>query len=100
MPRREKAVRFFLGKLQLAEQARPTGGIDMFFRRKGWLRKEFDEKLLTQLNNNKEHWQRQKQLLDRSFDASEEAICQTKIAQVKYYFLLKEAKQRNVSIKR
>ncbi|MDF2855021.1 MAG: hypothetical protein K0Q87_872 [Neobacillus sp.] len=72
----------------------------MFFRRKGWLRKEFDEKLLTQLNNNKEHWQKQKQLLDRSFDASDEAICQTKIAQVKYYFLLKEAKQRNVSIKR
>lgn len=72
----------------------------MFFRRKGWLRKEFDEKLLAQLNNYKEHWQKQKQLLDRSFDASEEAISQTKIAQVKYYFLLKEAKQRNVSIKR
>ena len=71
----------------------------MFFRRKGWLRKEYDEKLLTQLQEYKEQWQKQKQLLERSFDPSEEAICQTKIAQVKYYFLLKEAKHRNVRMK-
>jgi len=72
----------------------------MFFQRKGWLRKEYDKKLLTQLQEYKEHWQKQKQLLDKSFDPSEEAICQTKIAQVKYFFLLREAKKRNVSIKR
>ncbi|MEW9053997.1 MAG: YaaL family protein [Neobacillus sp.] len=72
----------------------------MFFRRRGWLRKEFDEKLLTQLNEYKDQWQKQKQLLDRSFDPSEEAICQTKIAEVKYFFLLKEAKHRNVRISR
>lgn len=72
----------------------------MFFRRKGWLRKEFDEKLLGQLNEYKEQWQKQKQLLDKSFDPSEEAICQTKIAEAKYIFLLREAKQRNVSLKR
>ncbi|PAE31449.1 YaaL family protein [Bacillus sp. 7884-1] len=72
----------------------------MFFKRKGWLRKEFDGKLLTQLQEYKEHWREQKQLLDKSFDPSEEAICQTKIAQAKYFFLLKEAKERNVSIKR
>ncbi|WP_370576316.1 YaaL family protein [Neobacillus niacini] len=77
-----------------------TGGIAMFFQRKGWLRKEFDQKLLTQLQEYKEHWQKQKQLFDKSFDPSEEAICQTKIAQVKYFFLLREAKERNVSIKR
>nr|WP_263323962.1 YaaL family protein [Neobacillus sp. Marseille-Q6967] len=72
----------------------------MFFRRKGWLRKEFDEKLLTQLLEYKEYWQSQKQLLDKSFDPSEEAICQTKIAEAKYIFLLKEAKHRNLSLKR
>jgi hypothetical protein len=72
----------------------------MFFRRKGWLRKEFDQKLLTQLNGYKEYWQNQKQLLDKSFDPSEEAICQTKIAELKYFFLLREAKHRNVRIKR
>lgn len=77
-----------------------TGGITMFFKRKGRLRKEYDDKLLSQLQEYKEHWQKQKQLMDKSFDPSEEAICQTKIAQVKYYFLLREAKERNVSIKR
>jgi hypothetical protein len=72
----------------------------MFFRRKGWLRKEYDEKLLTQLNEYKQYWHQQKLLLDKSFDPSEEVICQTKIAEVKYIFLLKEAKQRNVTLKR
>jgi hypothetical protein len=72
----------------------------MFFRRKGWLRKEYDLKLLAKLEEYKENWQRQKVLLDKSFDPSEEVICQTKIAEVKYIFLLKEAKQRNVSLRR
>ncbi|MGX6446410.1 YaaL family protein [Neobacillus sp. K501] len=72
----------------------------MFFRRKGWLRREFDEKLLGQLTEYKEQWQKQKQLLEKSFDPSEEAICQTKIAEAKYIFLLREAKQRSVSYKR
>jgi len=72
----------------------------MFFRRKGWLRKEYDLKLLAKLEEYKENWQQQKVLLDKSFDPSEEVICQTKMAEVKYIFLLKEAKQRNVSIRR
>jgi hypothetical protein len=71
----------------------------MFFRRKGRLRKEYDERLLTKLEQYKEYWQQQKILLDKSFDPSEEVICQTKIAEVKYIFLLKEAKQRKVSLK-
>ncbi|WP_160726178.1 YaaL family protein [Bacillus sp. USDA818B3_A] len=70
----------------------------MFFRRKGRLRKEYDEKLLAQLNRYKIHWQQEKQLLERSFDPSEEVICQTKIAEAKYIFLLREAKQRNVTV--
>ncbi|WML58250.1 YaaL family protein [Neobacillus sp. PS2-9] len=72
----------------------------MFFRRKGRLRKEYDEKLLIQLNRLKEHWQQEKQLLEKSFDPSEEVICQTKIAEVKYIFLLREAKQRHVTLLR
>ncbi|MBM7656461.1 YaaL family protein [Neobacillus cucumis] len=70
----------------------------MFFRRKGRLRKEYDEKLLTQLNRYKINWQQEKQLLEKSFDPSEEVICQTKIAEAKYIFLLREAKERNVTI--
>lgn len=70
----------------------------MFFRRKGKLRKEYDEKLLMQLNRYKAHWHQEKLLLDKSFDPSEEVICQTKIAEAKYIFLLSEAKKRNVSL--
>lgn len=70
----------------------------MFFRRKGRLRKEYDEKLLAQLNRYKINWQQEKLLLEKSFDPSEEVICQTKIAEAKYIFLLREAKQRNVKI--
>jgi hypothetical protein len=70
----------------------------MFFRRKGWLRKEYDEKFLTKLNECNVDWQQQKSLLEKSFDPSEEVICQTKIAEVKYIFLLKEAKQRNITL--
>jgi hypothetical protein len=72
----------------------------MFFRRKGRLRKEYDEKLLSQLNRFKENWQQEKMLLEKSFDPSEEVICQTKIAEAKYIFLLKEAKQRNLNLLR
>lgn len=72
----------------------------MFFRRKDRLRHEFDEKLLTKLEEYKGHWQQQKNFLDISFDPSEEAICYTKIAEAKYIFLLREAKHRNLSLKR
>ncbi|MDQ1143365.1 MAG: YaaL family protein [Bacillus sp. (in: firmicutes)] len=70
----------------------------MFFRRKGRLRKEYDEKLLIQLSRLKGHWHQEKQLLEKSFDPSEEVICQTKIAEAKYIFLLREAKQRNLTL--
>lgn len=72
----------------------------LFFQRKGRLRKEYDEKLLMQMNRFKVHWQQEKLLLEKSFDPSEEVICQTKIAEAKYIFLLREAKQRNVTLMR
>ncbi len=69
----------------------------MFFRRKNRLRNEYNEKLLNSLNEYKNDWQRQKVLLERSFDPSEEVICETKLAEAKYFFLLKEAKYRNIT---
>jgi hypothetical protein len=69
----------------------------MFFRRKNRLRNEYNEKLLNCLNEYKGDWQRQKVLLERSFDPSEEVICETKLAEAKYFFLLKEAKYRKIT---
>ncbi|WP_066371690.1 YaaL family protein [Neobacillus fumarioli] len=72
----------------------------MFFRRKGRLRQEYDQKLLTLLTKFKEQWNQEKVLLEKSFDPSEEVICQTKIIEAKYFFLLREVKQRNITLKK
>ncbi|MBT2685499.1 YaaL family protein [Bacillus sp. ISL-37] len=71
----------------------------MLFRKKKWLRKEFDHKLLEQLDSMKRTWNNQKLLVERSFDPSEEFITEAKIAEAKYFFLFKEAKHRKITIK-
>ena len=70
----------------------------MFFQRKRKLRKEFDEKLLLQFSHLKKEWLNDKSLLDKSFDPSEEVICAAKLTEAKYFFLFKEAKERNIKI--
>lgn len=69
----------------------------MFFRRKSRLRKEYDQKLIQQLEMLKVDWVYQKSLLEKSLDPSDDAITRTKIAEVKYFHLFKEAKQRKVT---
>ncbi|MFO1441707.1 YaaL family protein [Bacillus sp. Bva_UNVM-123] len=71
----------------------------MLFRKKGWLRKEFDEKLLDKANELKDIWFNQKQLVERSFEPSSEAISQAKMAETKYFFLFKEVKKRKITIR-
>jgi hypothetical protein len=68
----------------------------MFFHKKGWLRKEFDGRLLEQLGGLKNSWDNQRSLVERSFDPSRETISQAKLAEAKYFYLFKEAKRRNV----
>ncbi|MDQ0221421.1 DUF2508 family protein [Peribacillus cavernae] len=72
----------------------------MFFRRKGWLRNEYDEKLMQQLEQQKRNWFSRKSLLEKSFDPSDDALVQAKLAEVKYFYLFKEAKERQVRVKR
>ena len=38
----------------------------MFFRRKGWLRQEFDEKLINQIQHLKRDWDHNNHLLENS----------------------------------
>ncbi|MGP7819717.1 YaaL family protein [Niallia sp. 01092] len=71
----------------------------MFFRRKGKLRKEFDEKLLVQFKHLKQDWLNEKTLLDKSFDPSDEVLCAARLTEAKYFFLFKEAKERNVTLR-
>lgn len=71
----------------------------MLFRRKGKLRKEFDEKLLIQFSNMKKDWLNDKSLLDKSFDPSDEVICTARLTEAKYFFLFKEAKERKITLR-
>ncbi|MCQ6277496.1 YaaL family protein [Bacillus sp. V3B] len=70
----------------------------MFFRRKGWLRAEFDEKLIEQINEAKKRWDHQNILYKKSFDPFGEMELQTKLARAKYLYLLREAKRRSLSV--
>ncbi|MDQ0163936.1 YaaL family protein [Bacillus alveayuensis] len=71
----------------------------MFFRKKGWLRKEYNEKLLLDLLELKEQWNRQKKIIEKSVEPSPEVLYELKLAESKYFFLLKEAKNRRVTLK-
>jgi hypothetical protein len=72
----------------------------MFFRRKGWLRKEFDGKLLDQLSDIRMDWANQKSLVEKSFDPSEEILSQAKLTEAKYFYLIKEAKKRQINTRK
>ncbi|WP_453992587.1 YaaL family protein [Bacillus nitroreducens] len=71
----------------------------MLFKKKGKLRKEFNEKLLSQLEAAKQEWMRQKSLIEKSVEPSDDIIKDLKVAETKYFFLLREAKRRNVFVK-
>lgn len=70
----------------------------MLFRRKGWLRKEYDQLLLVQINELKQNWLNQKTLLEKCVEPTNEMVLEAKMAEVKYFSLFKEAKKRNVSV--
>lgn len=72
----------------------------MFFRRKGWLRKEFNERLIQDLFQLKDRWNRQKRLVEKSVEPSPEVLYELKLAEAKYFFLLKEAKKRHVILRK
>ncbi|MCY7962268.1 YaaL family protein [Bacillus inaquosorum] len=72
----------------------------MGFLRKKTLRREFDEKLTEQFFKQKEEWNRQKKLVEKSLEPSAEVLYELKVAEAKYFFYLREAKQRNLKISR
>ena len=70
----------------------------MFFRRKGWLRQEFDERLVHQINHLKKEWDHHNHLQDNSFDPFGNVNMQVKVSGIKYVYLLREAKKRQISV--
>lgn len=69
----------------------------MFFRKKGKLRKEFDQLLIIQLEQLKSDWNHQKSIIEKSVEPSEETLNELRLLEAKYLFLLRQAKARKVS---
>ncbi|PGZ95259.1 hypothetical protein COE51_21260 [Bacillus pseudomycoides] len=72
----------------------------MLFQKKRKLRKEYDEKLIALLEQVKVEWMRQKRIVAQSIEPSEDVLCHLKLAEVKYFYLLKEAKRRPVKMEK
>lgn len=69
----------------------------MLFKRK--LRHTFDERLLNSLEKIKQEWLTRKKLVEQSIEPSYLILYELKLAEAKYLFLLKEAKERKLTLK-
>ena len=70
----------------------------MIFTKKKSLKKEYDLKLLAEMERMRIQWQEEKEILDRSYQYNEDLENQVKMAEIKYFYLFKEAKARNLRI--
>lgn len=70
----------------------------MLFSKRGRLKKEFDELLIGQFTVASQEWRKAKELGELLDDYDGFAEAERKIAECKYLFLLKEARQRQVKI--
>ncbi|QPQ33665.1 MULTISPECIES: YaaL family protein [unclassified Lysinibacillus] len=71
----------------------------MFFRNKGKLKREFDEKLVNLIKETKEDLQQAKVIEELLNDYDLEIIAQRKAAESIHFYLFKEARIRRVLIK-
>lgn len=71
----------------------------MFFRSKGKLKKEFDDKLVHLIKETKEDLQQAKIIEELLDDYDLELIAQRKVAESIHFYLFKEARIRRVLIK-
>ena len=71
----------------------------MLFSRKGKLKKEFDEKLVSTIKETKNTWQNAKVLEELMDDYSLDMIAERKKAESIHFYLFKEARIRRVLIK-
>ncbi|MGX7419361.1 YaaL family protein [Carnobacterium gallinarum] len=65
-------------------------------RKKGLLRKEYDEELLELMYRTKDEWEYKKGIEDSVFDKDGLLFSQTKLAEAKYFYLFKEARIREI----
>lgn len=71
----------------------------MLFSRKGKLKKEFDEQLISQFFDTKQELQAAKEMEEMSDDYNLYIIAKRQVAESKHLFLLREARFREVKMK-
>lgn len=69
----------------------------MFFNKKGKLKKKYDDALMKELISCNEQRNLQKKIFESAYSPSKEMENSLKLIESKYFWLLKEAKQRNLS---
>lgn len=70
----------------------------MLFRKKGRLRRDTNKNLLILLEQLKQEWMKNKQLVEKSVEPSDELLHYVKVSEVKYFYLVREVRKRNISI--
>lgn len=70
----------------------------MLFKKKNKLRKTYDEIVLQTVNKLQQEWLKNKKYMEKSIDLSDELLFQFKLSEAKYFYSLREAKLRNISI--
>ncbi|KMY55937.1 hypothetical protein AC623_20005 [Bacillus sp. FJAT-27231] len=71
----------------------------MFFRKKAKLQAAYNDQLIQLLEKSRKEWFKHRELLRLSFEPNEELAAQTKMYEACYFFLFREARKRNISIK-
>lgn len=69
------------------------------FRRKGKLKKEFDEQLIRLMKETKDDWNHAKQIEELTEDYDLDVIARSKIAESLHFYLFKEARIRKIIIR-
>lgn len=64
------------------------------------LRKEFDQKCIRQIEKAKNSWMHLNRMMDISYGEQDELKYKALLAKAKYVYLLREARQRNISVKK
>ncbi|QDP38800.1 YaaL family protein [Radiobacillus deserti] len=60
-------------------------------------RKDIDEQLLNRTYQLKDEWMSLKSIIEKSVEPSEQGLIDLAIAEAKYFYLLKEARHRQIS---
>lgn len=66
------------------------------FRKKGKLKREYDEKLMALMIKQKKQWETSKQFEAITVDEHPESLVQQKMQKAKYFYLFKEARIRRI----